>query len=128
MLQSDLSLIVVKDGKILTKKKGLGIKPFLEAIEELKERMYGSTVADRILGKASALLCVYAKISNVYSPQSTKTALAVLIRAGIPGHTDMLIEHIKNKTGDDICPFEKMLLDIDSPEVAYNILKNAIKI
>jgi hypothetical protein len=88
--------------------------------------MYGSTVGDRILGKASALLCVYTQVSNVYSPQATKTALAVLIRAGIPGQTDEMISYIKNRFGNDICPYEKMLLDIDSPEEAYNTLKKAV--
>jgi len=111
---------------VLLKKQGDGIKPFLETIDELGQKMNGSTVGDRILGKASALLCVYSKVANVYSPQSTKSALAVLIRAGIPGQTDEMIPYIKNRYGNDICPFEKMLLNIDSPDEAYKTLKQAV--
>ena len=99
----------------------------MEAIDELGQEMQGTTVGDRILGKASALLCAYSKISSVYSPQTTKTALAVLIRAGIPGQTDESIPYVKNKYGNDICPFEKMLSDVDSPEEAYKILKKAFE-
>jgi hypothetical protein len=116
----------VKNGEILAQKKGDGIKPILEAIEELKEKMHGSTVGDRILGKASALLCVYAKIREVYAPQATKTAIAVLIRAGIPGQTDALITHIKNRYGTGMCPFEQLLLAVDSPEEAYTMLKKTV--
>jgi hypothetical protein len=124
--KADYSIVVVKDGNILTKKQGDGIRPILEAIDELREDMQGSIVGDRILGKASALLCVYSKVKGVYSPQATKTAIAVLIRAGIPGQTDEIIPYIKNRYGDDVCPFEKMLLDVDAPEEAFEILKKTL--
>jgi len=119
--------VVVKNGTLLTSKRGNGIRPILEAIDELGEKMQGSTVGDRILGKASALLCAYAKVAGVYTPQATKTAIAVLLRANIPGQTDEMIPCIKNKDGSDICPFEKMLSGVDSPEEAYNILKKTLK-
>lgn len=124
--KADCSIVVVKNGDVLIKKKGDGIRPILEVIEELKEEIQGSIVGDRILGKASALLCRYSKAKGVYSPQATKTAIAVLIIAGIPSQIDEMIPYIKNRDGSDVCHFEKMLLDIDSPEVAYEILKEKI--
>jgi len=120
------SVVVVKDGKVLTEKQGEGIRPILDAILELGNKMQGTVVGDRILGKASALLCVYSKVDGVYSPQATKTAIAVLIRAGVPGQTDEIIPFVKNRDGDGVCPFEKMLADIDSSEEAYNILKEKV--
>lgn len=123
---TDCSVVVVKNGDILTKKQGNGIKPILEAIEELGQDTKGSTIGDRILGKASALLCVYSEASGVYSRQATKTAIAVLIRAGIPGQTDEMIPYIKNRSRDGLCPFEKMLSNTDSPEEAYRILKKTL--
>lgn len=121
--ETDCSIVVVKKGEVIIKKQGDGVRPILETIGELGEDMKESIVGDRILGKASALLCVYSGVSGVYSPQATKTAIAVLIRAGIPGQTDKIIPFIKNRTLDDICPFEKMLKDVDSPEEAFEILK-----
>jgi len=126
LVETDCSIAVVKDGEVLIKKKGDGIRPILEVIEELKEKIQGSIVGDRILGKASALLCRYSKIKGVYSPQATKTAIAVLIIAGIPSQIDEMIPYIKNRDGGDVCPFEKMLSDIDSPEEAYEILKEKV--
>ena len=123
---TDCSIVVVKNGTILTEKHGDGIKPILEAIEELGQDMKGYIIGDKILGKASALLCVYSEAIGVYSKQATKTAIAVLIRAGIPGQTDEMIPYIKNRSGDGLCPFEKMLSDTDSPEEAYKILKKAL--
>ena len=122
----DCSVVVVKYGKIWKQKKGEGIKPMLETIEEMGEDIYESVIGDKILGKASALLCRYAKADGVYSPQGTKTAIALLIMGGIPCQIDKMIPFIQNKDGDDICPFEKMLKDVDSPEEAYKILKDRL--
>ena len=124
--KTDCSIVVVKNANILTKKQGDGLRPILEAIDELREDMQGSIVGDRILGKASALLCVYSKVKGVYSPQATKTAVAVLIRAGILSQTEETIPYIKNRDGDDLCPFEKMLVDVNSPDEAFKILKEKV--
>jgi len=124
--KTDYSIVVIKNGKILAKRRGVGIRPILEVIDELKNSIYGSIIGDRILGKASALLCRYANAKGVYSPQATKTAIALLLMADIPSQIDKMVPYIKNRDGDDICPFEEMLKDVDSPDEAYNILKKKI--
>ena len=126
MAETDCSIVVVKNSDVLIKKEGDGIRPILEVIEGLKDEIQGSIVGDRILGKASALLCRYSKVKGVYSPHATKTAIAILIMAGIPSQIDEMIPYIKNRDGSDVCPFEKMLSDIDSPEEAYKILKEKV--
>lgn len=122
----DCSVVVVKYGKIWMQKKGEGMKPMLEVIEEMGEDIYKSVIGDKILGKASALLCRYAKANGVYSPQGTKTAIALLIMGGVPCQIDKMIPYIQDRNGDKICPFEKMLKDVDSPEEAYKILKDRL--
>jgi len=123
---SDCSVVVVSNNKIWKKKTGGGIRPILETIEEMGEDIHDSVIGDRILGKASALLCRYAKAQGVYSPQGTKTGIALLIMGGVPCQVDELIPFIKNKACDDLCPFEKMLKDIDDPEEAYKVLNQKI--
>ncbi|MFW6121114.1 MAG: DUF1893 domain-containing protein [Petrotogales bacterium] len=123
MHKTDVSIVVVKNGDIVAKKKGDGIKPILETVDEMGEELQGSILGDRILGKASAFLCAYAKVAGVYAPQATKTAIAVLIRAGITGQTDEIVPYVKNRTGDGLCPFEQLLTGIDSPDEAYTVLK-----
>jgi hypothetical protein len=124
--KTDYSIVVIKNGKILTKRQGLGIRPILEAIDELDSSICDSVIGDRILGKASALLCRYANAKGVYSPQATKTAIALLIMADIPSQIDQMVPYIKNRNGDGVCPFEEMLKDVESPDEAYNILKKRV--
>jgi hypothetical protein len=123
---SDVSVVVIKNGQIILKKTGDGIKPILETIEELGDKMHGSIVGDRILGKASALLCRYANVKAVYSPQATKTAIALLIIGGAVSQIDQMIPFITNRSGNGLCPFEKMLEGVGEPNEAYNILKEKV--
>lgn len=123
---SDYSLVVVKNSQVVCKKKGNGLKPFLEVIEEFGEDIHEGIIGDRILGKASAFLCRYTQAKAVYSPQGTKTAIALLMLGGIPSQIESLIPFVKNRSANDVCPFEKMLENISSPEDAYNILKEKL--
>ncbi len=124
--KTDSSIAVISYGKIWKQKAGEGIGPILETIEEMGEDIYDSVIGDRLLGKASALLCRYAKAKAVYSPRGTKTGIALLIMGGVPCQVDELIPQIMNRNGDGVCPFEKMLKDVTSPEEAYVILKEKI--
>jgi hypothetical protein len=88
--------------------------------------IHDSVIGDRILGRASALLCRYTKVRAVYSPQATKTAIALLIMGSIPSQVDQLIPFIKNRDGNGLCPFEKSLQNINEPKEAYNVLKEKV--
>jgi hypothetical protein len=123
---TDCSIVVISYRKIWKKKTGEGIRPILETLEEMGDDIHDSIIGDRILGRASALLCRYAKAKGVYSPQGTKTGIALLIMGGVPCQVDELIPFIKNKAGDSLCPFEKMLKDVISPMEAYKILKEKV--
>ena len=120
---TDYSFVVINYGKIWKEKKGDGIRPMLETIEEMGEDIYNSVIGCRILGKAAAFLCRYAKASGVYSLQGTKTGIALLIMGGVPCQVDEMISYIKSRNDDDVYSFEKSLENVDSPEEAYRILK-----
>ena len=126
ILKSNNSVVVVKNGILLAKKSGNGLRPILELINEFEKDIQGSVIGDKILGKASALLCVYCGVKGVYSPQATKTAIAILLKHSIPIQIDRIIPFIQNKNENDVCPFEKMIKDVNSPIVAYKILKKNI--
>jgi len=123
---ADHSIVVIRYGKIISTKKGEGVRPILQTIEELGDDLKDTVVGDRILGKASALMLRYSKVKAAYSPQATKTAIALLIMGGIPCQVDELIPFIQNRAKDGTCPFEKMLKEIDSPEEAYKILMEKV--
>jgi len=122
----DCSFVVIKYEKIWKKKKGEGVRSILEAIIEMGEDIYGSVIGEKILGKASALLCRYAKASGVYSPQGTKTAIALLIMGGVPCQIDKMIPFIQNESGTGQINSEKLLNEVNSPDEAFEILKEKL--
>jgi len=125
--EKDVSIVLINNSKIWKEKKGPGIRPILELIDEMGEKISDYVVGDRILGRASAFLCSYGKVKAVYSPQATKTAIAILIINGIPCQVDEMIPFIKNRDGTGMCPFENMLSEVEKPDEAYKILKEKIK-
>jgi len=123
---TDTSIVAIKNSKIIGKKTGTGLRPFMELIDEIGNELSDCVIGDRILGKASALLCTYSNIKAVYSPQGTKTAIAFLVMHAIPCQIDHMIPYIQNRTGDDRCPFEQLLENINDPQEAYNLLQEKL--
>ena len=68
------------------------------------------------------MLCRYSNVRGVYSPTGTKSAIALLIMGGVACQVDSMIPFITNKTGDDMCPFEKLLEDVQTTNKAYQLL------
>jgi len=122
----EYSIVLIRDEKILKYKREIGIRSILELIEEIGDEIKEMVVGDRILGKASAFLWRYSKIRGIYSPQATKTAIAILIIGGIPCQADEMIPFIVNNNSNYLSSFEKMLQNVESPEEAYKILKGNV--
>jgi hypothetical protein len=122
----DCSFVVIKNGKIRRKKKEAGIKPVLDAIDQMGEDINGSIIGERKLSKASALLCRYGKVAGVYSPEGTKTAIALLIMGGVPCQVDSMIPYIDKYKNSELAQADSILKEVNSPEQAYLILKEKI--
>jgi len=113
------SLVVVKQGQTLFTSSESGVRGLIEALRECGSSLKGAALADRIVGKAAALLCAYAKISRVYACVMSRPASAVLRRFLIPFEHRTLVQNILDRHRIGICPFEKLVLDVDSPNVAF---------
>ena len=122
-----LSLVVVKEGKILFKGYGKGVKEMINAIDLLGDLMKDSSVADKVMGKACALLSSYAGVKAVYAKTISEAAIAVLEENGIYTVFDERVEKILDPSKARICPFEGLVIDIDDPVEAYSKLTAKIQ-
>jgi hypothetical protein len=119
----DLTLAVVKNGEVLFETGSHRISGFLGAIEQFGAKLEGASAADRVAGKAVALLCVYAGISEVYAEVLSRRAKAVFEENGIPCEWRELVENILDLNRSGVCPFEKAAADISDPQKAYAAFK-----
>ena len=119
----DLTLVVVKNGEVLFETGSHRISGFLGAIEQLGANLAGASVADRVAGKAVALLCVYAKISDVYAEVLSEKAKAVFEENEIRHEWKELVKNVLDLNKSGVCPFEKAAAEISDPKDAYRKFK-----
>jgi hypothetical protein len=115
----DLGLSIVKDGHVMYESASRGLFGLLDAIESERTILNGSSVADRIVGKAVALLCVYVKVKAVYAITLSREAKAVLDYHAVCNEFDGLVDVILDVDHVNMCPFEQLVEGISSPRVAY---------
>lgn len=115
------SLIILKDDTELISDER-GIRPLLAHIRS-GEDLRGAYAADRIVGKAAAMLYVLLRVRAVYADVMSKSAREIFDKYGIHYEYETLTENIVNRSGDDLCPMEKTVMDIAAPEDALAALK-----
>jgi hypothetical protein len=120
--EEQLSLAVVKDGRILFKSKSHGVSDLIGMIREIGQLAAGASLADTIVGRAAALLCVYSKIAAVYGVTMSEGAIHIFKASGIRFEYGDLVPKILNRDKSGMCPFEEAVLGIDSPSAALDKL------
>jgi hypothetical protein len=123
LIEKGLTLSVVKDRMIIYESTTHGISGFLKAIEEFGDRLPEASVADRVVGKAIAFLCVYARVENVYATILSKTARSLLEENGMRIEWDELVENVLDRNVSGTCPFENLSSEMVDPQEAYKKLK-----
>ena len=98
-----------------------GIAPMLDWIAD-GAKLHGFSAADKIVGKAAALLFVYTGIREVYGEVISEAGLAVLKRHHIPCSYGICVPFIINRRGDGMCPMEETVQSIDDPGEALQAL------
>ena len=121
--QKNLSLVIVKKDRVLFETSSHGIGDLLKAINQLKNNMKGSSVADRIVGQAAALLFVFSGVRRVFAVTASDGGIKVLTNNSIPCEVETRVTNVLNLKKSDICPFEKLVANLSDPEKAYEVLK-----
>ena len=98
------SLVVVRDGRLLFSSQLPGIQPLLDALDN--NVLPGSAVADKIMGRAAAMVVALGQANAVHAPVMSQSAVDVLTDSGILHCADTLVPCILNEEGTDTCPLE----------------------
>lgn len=119
MLEGHSVVCVRKDEARISDERG--IRPLLEMIGR-GESLCGFCVADKIVGKAAALLFSILQPEALYARVLSEGGEAVLEKFKIPYSCGTRTEKIVNRAGTDICPMEKTVFNIDDPQEALAAL------
>ncbi len=121
--EKKLSLVFVKDSKPIFETSTEGLRGFLQAIEKLDNDLSGVSVADRVIGRAAALLCAYSKVTATFAITLSKSGLEVLKTHSIRYEYENLVLTILNMKKTDRCPFEKLVEKIADPTEAHEKIR-----
>ena len=105
------SVVMVKNEEVIYKSTDSGIKPLLFAYQNNLEELEGASVADKVIGKAAALLLIDGKIKELYAELISDGAMEVLNKTEIKVTYGKKVEKILNRDQTDLCPMEKLAQD-----------------
>jgi len=132
-LLKEYSLVIVNThGEILHYSNKSGIRPIVEAVLYIGNQIDGNIVADRVIGKAAALVIANRNPIYVFGSVMSKPAEELLRRRRIDHDFDIIVDAIRARNGE-LCPFERLVIEIDDPKEALekiirrlNIAKNTM--
>lgn len=119
----NLCIVAVRNGKTVLKSSEKGVKALVGALRKDPTALFGSSAADKVVGKAAALLMVKGNISRVFTPVISQGAFDFLERNGVNVKFGCKTGHIMRQDKSGICPMEQRCMEIEDPEEGFGILK-----
>lgn len=118
------SCVLVKDGEVVLSSER-GIRPLLQFVDSGKD-FSGFAAADRIVGKAAAMLYQLLGVSSVYADVMSVEGKDLLTEAGIETSCRKLTDAIRGRGDQAVCPMDEAVKGITDPEEAYRSLVAAV--
>lgn len=119
-----LTLVLCDGNDIITSNKR-GVAPLLDLVHSNFD--YSEyCAADRVIGKAAALLYVLLKIKNIYCAVASEAAINVFKQNGISVSCDCVVPAIKNRDKTGFCPMETAVLEINEPHIALKTIEQKL--
>jgi len=101
-----------------------GVKDLFSLLETDEGALKGAIIADRVVGRGAALLMVKGHVAHVYALLISESALEVLKGNCVSITYEKIVPNIINRSGNDICPIEKLTSSINNPQEAFVVIKN----
>ena len=110
-----VSLVVIKNGRIIHSSGGRGIAPLLGLYNTDLEMMNGACVCDLVIGKAAAMIIAEGQAAAANGEIMSEAAFAFLAERGIKTQYSTLVAAIEGREPGTMCPIEASVLDIADP-------------
>lgn len=124
--EKEKSCVILSEDGTMKTSDAIGIKPLMEELRADRKAFRESVIADKVVGKAAALLAVLGKAEAVFGSVMSDGAVKVLEKHQIPYEFETRVQHIENRTKDGMCPMEETVQLIEEPEEAFEALEKTI--
>ena len=124
LLKENHTIVIYKSDASVIVSDDRGVAPLMKLLNEDKEQLRDSMIADKVIGKAAALLMVYAGVKEVFTPTISVPAVEVFEKYNVKITYDKVVERIINRKGDGLCPMETLCLNVENPEEAFDVIRH----
>lgn len=114
------TLALAKDGEVITSDKR-GVAPMVDFLREGKE-LSGFSAADKVVGKAAAMLFVKAGIKELYAETVSQSAKELLESFGVGLSFKTLVPYIINRDKTGMCPMESTVLSVSEVDAGVELI------
>lgn len=118
------TFVAVKNEDLFVSKKR-GVAPLLEQIDS-NTLLNGFSVADKVVGKASAFLYLILQPAAVYTDLISLPALELLRQNNIPIEYKDQTQAIRNRTNTGFCPMETAVKSCYFPQEALHLIRQTV--
>jgi len=117
-LLGDFSCVIERNGVILHQLEGAGLHPLIWLIEKHPEDLHGSTVCDKVIGRAAAALLITYGAAAVYGQLMSHGAVEWLAEYNIVYAYNKLVPAILRRDRTGLCPMEQLSVSCEKPQDA----------
>ena len=123
--QGGYTCVLCRGGKTVTHHKR-GVAPLLEMLDS-GESFENFCAADKVVGKAAAMLYVLLGVSAVWAEIISAPAEQVLLNSAIPVFYDRKVSAIRNRTDTGNCPMETAVWEISDCRAGEKAIRLALE-
>lgn len=120
LFKENYTCVLMKEDSVFYSRER-GVKPLVQFILS-KEDFKDYIAADKVIGKATAFLYIILQVKKIYASVISKKALEILMKNNIDVEYDLLVDNIRNRKNDGICPFEEAVIDIEDQNKALKVI------
>jgi len=111
LLENNLTCVITDDKNIVYTSYERGVTPLVIFIlKDLKGNFY---LADKVIGKAAAYLCVKANIKHVFTTVISYAAIKIFKQYNISYEYEQVVSAIQNRNRDGNCPMEQLAVGVE---------------
>lgn len=119
------TLALCKNGEVITSDLR-GVAPMVGFILNGK-RLDGYSAADKVVGKAAAMLFIKAGVTAVHAVTLSQSGQRLFETHGIKYSFESLTEHIINRNRTGLCPMEQAVSETDDIETGVKLIMKKLE-
>lgn len=125
LLTDSVTFAAVSEKGVFTSEKR-GVAPIFELADSDLDFLNGAAVADRVIGKAAAMLLERYGVAEIFARVTSEHAFEYLSNKTVKFEYNKKVEYIINRDKTDMCPMEKAVLGIDDSTEGERLIREKI--